>query len=512
MASNAERPSGVRGAVNCDAVMFSYRTSALVQGKNGATVRGMRRFLAYASGALLSVVFGTTTARAQPTCPAQPQTTINSPTIPPDVCIPAGFVGFPIAFFDDYSWRAFIALVWPADLNHRGQPDAGKHVGDVSGPLVFETYKSEWELFGEKTPTPFAWDVFPQSNPCNNVPVVTIKDLVLGTFSFSKFGNLGEAGQGPPVPLVGTLVAQNGTYIRYLTGINQSEYEQIVSGKLYMAENQHNVTFANGALDVKSAWMDMTHVTNPERYYTQSGWLFDPATQTCSQKTVGLIALHIVQKTPSRPQWIWTTFEQVDNVPPSDGHPMALNDNSGQGMPDAFPPANQWPPKIPVPPPYNVVRVMPIHNSTQSTNKAYRTALAGTVWENYQLVATQWPVPVPPTAPTVDPAQPGKPSHTFPGNGANTAFANTAMETFDQESVTTGCMNCHNFTKGNTDFAWFLAVNGVTISPPPSPGHASAMALNKRVTPAWAASKLSPSLRQLLSLLSHAQSPGRQER
>lgn len=31
-------------------------------------------------------------------------------------------------------------------------------------------------------------------------------------------------------------------------------------------------------------------------------------------RKMGLVGFHIVQKTPSAPQWIWSTFEQVDNV------------------------------------------------------------------------------------------------------------------------------------------------------------------------------------------------------
>ena len=71
-------------------------------------------------------------------------------------------------------------------------------------------------------------------------------------------------------------------------------------------------------MDIKSAWIDMTNVPNPSRYYTRLAWLVDPISGQCSPApvTVGLVGLHIVQKTPTRPQWIWSTFEQIDNVPP----------------------------------------------------------------------------------------------------------------------------------------------------------------------------------------------------
>src|SRR5215510_11763206 len=79
-------------------------------------------------------------------CPNAPVTTITSSQVPCDVCIPSSFPGSAnaIAFFDDYSWRSFIALVWPALPGQRGVPDTTKTV-DGAGPRVFETYKGLWE-------------------------------------------------------------------------------------------------------------------------------------------------------------------------------------------------------------------------------------------------------------------------------------------------------------------------------------------------------------------------------
>src|SRR6516164_11266669 len=65
-------------------------------------------------------VMFTPAARAQG---ALPPAVVNSPAVPTDVSIPGGFGGNPIAFFDDYSWRTFIALVWPGLKDHRGEPD-----------------------------------------------------------------------------------------------------------------------------------------------------------------------------------------------------------------------------------------------------------------------------------------------------------------------------------------------------------------------------------------------------
>jgi hypothetical protein len=215
--------------------------------------------------------------------------------------------------------------------------------------------------------------------------------------SFSKFSDIGQAGFGS---LVGPLVAQNTTYVRYSTGFNKIEFDQIVQNELYLRAKLpgagQSLTFNNGALDVKSAWIDMTNVPHPKRYYTRTALVMDPATGQCSQKTVGLVGLHIVQKTPSRPQWIWSTFEQIDNVPPAQpGAPGTFTFNDGSGTP--MPMANPYPidpPILPTPPPFNVQRVKPIHLSTQNTNAAYQQALSpqGSVWQFYQLVMTQWPL------------------------------------------------------------------------------------------------------------------------
>ena len=79
-------------------------------------------------------------------CPLTPSPTISSPQPPTDVCIPDGFGGLPIDYFDDYSWRTFVALVWPVASGQRGVPDKTKTVGAI-GPRVFDTYKALWEVF-----------------------------------------------------------------------------------------------------------------------------------------------------------------------------------------------------------------------------------------------------------------------------------------------------------------------------------------------------------------------------
>lgn len=404
---------------------------------------------------------------------------LNAPAatvIPADVCNTASFPGNPIAFFDDYSWRAFIALVWPALGGQRGKPDPNQPLTAVDVPLVFETYKTDWETFqpGGAPPSPFDsnasfWTSNPSQSPC---PQAQPGDFLLAPIS--KFGNVGLAGTGD---LVSVLIAQNGTFVRYIAAYNEVEFNQILAKQLYLASNLPQnqnpagppIVFQNGALDVKSSWIDMKSVAHPERYHTRKAWLVDPISGQCgaTPATVGLVGLHIVQKTSSRPQWIWSTFEQIDNVPPPGyvpPHPptppsqtFTFNDGTATPMPGGIPPSFVWATakNNPTPPqPVNLQRLTPINPSTVATNAIWEGALKArnSVWQFYQLVMTQWPVK------PNSPADPGTPGFTFPGTGATSAFANTTLETWDQTNIRTGCMNCHNIVQNN-DFLWSLQMN-----------------------------------------------------
>jgi hypothetical protein len=84
-------------------------------------------------------------------------------------------------------------------------------------------------------------------------------------------------------------------------------------------------------------------------------------------------------------------------------------------------------------PAVHVIRLQPIRESTRKTNECFHKLVKGTVWENYHLVATQWP------------NKAGRPS---PGAGA----ANVTMETYVQRE---SCMRCHATTE-KSRFVYFL--------------------------------------------------------
>jgi hypothetical protein len=214
---------------------------------------------------------------------------------------------------------------------------------------------------------------------------------------------------------------------------------------------------------VKAAWKIIKEDELPAaqgRYYLVDAMVLDPVTNTCKMQKLGLIGLHIVQKTPRRPQWVWSSFEHIDNLPesgttPSVGHNFSLNNPS---RPQALEPATPPPPISKSNPPLDhpqamqVIRSKKIADSTRKTNEAYQQLLRGTVWENYQLVVTQWPKFPQPEEENGAPF-PGQ----FTGPDPMTNIANTTMETYFQRSASSSCMNCHDAARRQgTDFVWFL--------------------------------------------------------
>jgi hypothetical protein len=419
----------------------------------------------------LCIVSATAGAQESIDCPASsampsggPQATASYQTYN-DVCFLDRFPpsGLPILLFDDFSWRSFLALAWPAKDGQRGAPDNGLTLGSAANrPSVFETFKSEWEVFQKDGRDPIGWNEYGGQLPCD-VPNLAPGDIVLA--ASSKLDNIVQSGGSGP------LIAQNRTFVRYTTGYNETVFRHIVDGGLFRRANLGNFApLPSGTIRIKSSWIDMQGIERPERFHTRDAWLLDPATNQCQKKTVGLVGLHIVTKTPTHPQEIWSTFEHVDNVPgPNASAPFTFNNGDGTPMPTSNPVTCFNPATCPPPQPFNVERTKKIHDmgnfSTARTNDKYRAMLAekypNSPWRNYQLVMTQWPLKR--SRPDLD----GSPFNTFPGAGNPvipgtpndaTAFANTTMETFRQDTIDrNGCMGCHNAVK-NYDFFFSLLV------------------------------------------------------
>ena len=133
----------------------------------------------------------------------------------------------PFPEFDNFAWRAFVALNWPSltDPAHRGVPDRAKTLGD-KGPRVWETFKARYELFqvgpDGRPIAPQPWATYEALNPCG--PDVLNREKTFA--SFDPFQDFNQASFVPGTA-ANPLVAQNRTYTRYEVRINEPEYSAL---------------------------------------------------------------------------------------------------------------------------------------------------------------------------------------------------------------------------------------------------------------------------------------------
>lgn len=394
-------------------------------------------------------------------------------------------------WFDTFSWQEFIALNWPALDGQRGVPknpndaeafkDAFRPNANGNYPqVVWGSWKQAYELFEQGSERPTPWSSFKAVLPCLN-PFLTPPK----TFLDATPKDINESFSFP-------LIDQSRNYTRYEIRLNEPEYN-LIRGQdgrptswLYIITNlgKAPITFPMstnnmlGAVEVKAAWKLMTKNDDPKRYYVVNALvLLDPKTKQAQYQKMGLVGFHIAHKTSPFSEWVWSTFEHVDNVTAPKG--VKPSYNNGTLMP---PTPNGFDKKPPLfkntfiqnPAPVQVTRVnailtKPPKFSTVKLNAAFQKLVDRTVWKNYQLIATQWPTkPKNFKMPGPKPAEgkyPGDCGSPFPTAGV----ANTVIETYDQAPTTSlngnSCMSCH-YQAARTDFSWVLQLRSrLTVTP-----------------------------------------------
>jgi len=227
-----------------------------------------------------------------------------------------------------------------------------------------------------------------------------------------------------------------------------------------------------GSIMIKAAWRDMAAVPKEQwsRYYVVDAEVFDPSTQKCADTSVGLVGFHIVQKLDQFPEWVWSTFEQVDVLAanqqnallaPCPSSDAACQQNGFKNRPASTNLLPDQSARVPVEAlRLNAIPTTPTGASTIDANAAFQSALAGTPWANYQLVVTQWPFAANDMTQYKAPEDRGSYPCTcglpFPVTGA----VNLTMETYFQSADAAAgsgnsCMACH-FGAAYTDFSWGL--------------------------------------------------------
>jgi hypothetical protein len=269
-------------------------------------------------------------------------------------------------------------------------------------------------------------------------------------------------------------------------------YNQLAR-RLAAPDTQNFPVVGPGTIELKSSWRvaqvgDSVLIPNAAtRFVTTraniapvsvSGGKFVVDTANPVQATMALVGMHVVGTVPNHPEFIWATFEHVDNAPtcagtpagntnPSTGQPWSLYTgngncrssfgpcNKGQGVSGAsFRPTpvcqlNPWGDTSSTSP--NAQNIQSINASVAAQLPASRALM-----RNYVLVGGQWTFPG------------GLPAITTRGQPTNirgsSKLANTSMESFTQ---LTNCFGCHNPTPSSGDFnAKNIAVSHVWPLPP----------------------------------------------
>lgn len=292
------------------------------------------------------------------------------------------------------AWELFVYATWQAKAGVRGVPDPGGKAG-VS-PVVFQTWKEVHETYLAGGAPPLPWDDGGPSGP----PTLSLTEID-GT----------------------TLVDLNGNPITYTVLLNEGAFDYLVSRALYGWNGQAAlrsvgaapVAFPSDAMEVKAAWKILDPIADKDRldhFITQTAYLPQDGGGAPTKVTVGLTGLHIISK--ATPNWVWTTFEQIEN-------PVTTG----------------------------VQLLLPIDPAVAAVNQAMQATYAGTPLAYYQLNGVQ--------------------------TEFSTLLANTQIETKFQKS--SSCMSCHARASVSTgpkprlDFFVMQAGNlvGPTGDPPTAP-------------------------------------------
>ncbi|NIZ02588.1 hypothetical protein [Thalassospira lucentensis] len=230
-----------------------------------------------------------------------------------------------------------------------------------------------------------------------------------------------------------------------------------------------------GSFELKAAWRILTdHPEQFSRYLTSTAWVKDPETGDCASEVIGLVGLHIIHKTLTFPDFIWTTFEQIDNVPTSNGNPHHPYGYSFYNK-DCKGPGDTCKPNAPrivcstqsgnevcehkfdMDVPVQVVREQPIASPIATLNQDVQDQISQatngkSVFQYYQLVNVLWDQS--PNPPQYAPG-PNAPTPLYFGSftsEGNLDVANTTMETYVQDQ---SCDSCHKYGNiaGHTELA-----------------------------------------------------------
>jgi hypothetical protein len=428
--------------------------------------------------------------------------------LPPDSTPPVGYTSFSCAGqvqFDNYSWETLVALNWPA--NPQGQPCTQPGPGcpytsilnaPTGAPRVWDYFLAANQVIPST----------PELRLGAGAPACGTRTAAQGAPPVRVLTMTAKS-DGSVVPDIiepftsSPLIDRNLNYTMYEILLNQNEATYITTHHLNTVAGQEAAKLIDfpcgklvggktgtcpgpvggvGSIEIKAAWriLDPAKGDDLSRYFWREQDLYISADRSATHKAfciskakLGLVGFHILHKTASQPQWFWSTFEHRDNAPPTTNPATCAGPTSGPQplysyyqwqcpagvcVPNAPPVGKNflWAPQPPYAAAYatagkfgtQVVRCQPVPQNSPSSpllDTRWQPKLAGTVWNNYQLVGTQWGI-----------GYTGAPPAPSPCYGSNVVCApphllNSVQETYMQKQVSpsqptyfaNGCVQCH---------------------------------------------------------------------
>ena len=405
-----------------------------------------------------------------------------------------------------FAWQVFIGLNLQVDPQNPGVPDSSAKPSEFGEPgttqtAVWETYANINNVMRKNAEPPLPWgDNSVAVSACSSAmqgkaPTQKVR-IMASSRSAASFNLSEDAAQAFPSNNPNWLADKNGNPVFYEILMGKDQYDYINNNTLYnldvqvkRLQNNQNIVLPMGhgevlgGLEIKAAWLQVADPKNSrwQRFKTTTAYVYDKNTQACAEQTMALVGLHIIHKTASQPQWVWATFEQIDNAPDTtqiksdgtvDGEYTFYNNSctvqdvpstckaktvNGEAVTQTSCQANISPayyltgtdncPVYPV----RVSRDFNIKDTTDDHIKSLNTAVqtmikqanADSVYANYQLVNVLWssaavndnePSGNPPLAPLSTSGE-TPPLTTVP-------VANTTLETYAQGF---NCLSCHRY-------------------------------------------------------------------
>ena len=346
--------------------------------------------------------------------------------------------------FHQWSWQMFLWLTQKTGPN---------------GELRFESFPSPQDLFNSQGSKPESFANRKAYRP------LLLSARPLKERPGSSLEEINQAGSN------GLLIDQNGRAVYYSQYINKTFYDFVRSKKYYdptvYLSAPATENFPISSMELKASWKILASGEKFNGYSREA--IINPLiekddkvvvdTSRTQKVNVGLVGLHVAGVVKNHPEFIWATFEHMENCPPL---PSGTDPGSSDPVSDknwlfykAKTPAKECninnanvavltDPAKQILAPITQVYLRHLNGGGSASNQANIESLnksvhsqlkKDSVWKNYYLGGAIWLFPN-----TLEP------NSNLQGNiTGSTKLSNATMETFtQQESFRNNCFQCHN--------------------------------------------------------------------